>query len=85
MAGPGKDAADRRVSHAAKRVKICIRLPCRVLVLTLDADNCLGAKRHLRRAVICCSSSDTVCQLKMLLRQRTFHQLMRAQWEYFVQ
>ena len=73
MAGPGQDAADRRVSDAAKRVKIYIRLPRRILALTLDANDCLGAKRHLSRAVICSSTSDTVCQLKMLLRQRTFH------------
>ena len=82
MAGPGHDAADRRVSHAAKRVRTFIPQACGVLALTLDANDCLGAKRHLSRAVICCSTSDTVCQLKMLLRQRTFHQLMRAQCEY---
>ena len=63
MAGPGKDAGDRRVSQAAKRVKIYILLACRVFALILDADNCLGAKRHLSRAVLYCSASDTVCQV----------------------
>ena len=63
MAGPGKDAGDRRVSHAAKRVKIYIQFACRVLALTLDAGNFLGAKIHLSRAVLYGSTSDTVCQV----------------------
>ena len=39
----------------------CSATPTRQL--TLDADDCQGVKRHLSRAVLCCSTSDTVCQV----------------------
>ena len=77
MAGPGKDAADWQVSHPTKRVKIYIQVACRVLSWTFDSDDCLGAKRHLSRAVL--NIRHCVPSLKILLRRHTLYQLMLAQ------
>ena len=47
MAGLGKDAADRRVSHATKRVKRYVdSVPHSAP--QLDSDGCVGANRHLK-------------------------------------
>jgi len=55
VAGLGKDAAYRRVSHASKYVKRCNTIAWDVPTRDFNSDDCLRAKEHLGRPLPSCS------------------------------